>query len=94
MRGERRVEEERKTTTRGVRERGSDREGKEWTTTRNNDPVLTEIEWISQSILSANEIRGMGRDGVVPFVELAGGAFSPSAVLLRLLLLRAPRWRL
>lgn len=41
----------------------------------NNDPVLTKIEWIKQSILSANEIRDMGRDGVVPFLELLGERF-------------------
>lgn len=42
----------------------------------NNDPVLTQIEWISQSILSSNEIRNMGNDGVVPFVERLGGHFA------------------
>lgn len=52
-----------------------EREGKKsgrYGANHNNDPVLTKIEWISQSILSSNEIRDMGRDGVVPFVELLG----------------------
>lgn len=42
------------------------------TNQHHNEPLLTEIEWISQSILSANEIRDMVRDGVVPLAEPAG----------------------
>lgn len=56
------------------RERRGGKSGR-YGASHNNDPVLTKIEWIKQSILSANEIRDMGRDGVVPFLELLGERF-------------------